>query len=185
VTRRAQADKVYRTVLERYPYSAKIIKCYARFLEFVKNDPWCGRPLRRSRKVSPALSAPTAQPPTAQPPLASLCAPSALDACAVATIPRPAPLARRNRTPGPGGRRASKFYNEAEKLEAEREEEQAAMEMEGYELDADGRQPNKVRRRAVAVARRDPGSLPCPGASPGMCMLTAMRLALPCRWTSA
>ncbi|EFJ44861.1 hypothetical protein VOLCADRAFT_94889 [Volvox carteri f. nagariensis] len=80
------ADKVYRTVLERYPYSAKMIKGYARFLEGVKNDPW----------------------------------------------------------------RASKFYTEAEKLEAEREEEAAALELEGLDGD-DSRLLNKVDERVNAV----------------------------------
>ncbi|GLC67718.1 hypothetical protein PLESTF_000598200 [Pleodorina starrii] len=81
-----KADKVYRTVLERYPYSAKMIKGYARFLEGVKNDPW----------------------------------------------------------------RASKFYTEAEKLEAEREEEAAALELEGLDGD-DSRLLNKVDERVNAV----------------------------------
>ncbi|KXZ56496.1 hypothetical protein GPECTOR_1g444 [Gonium pectorale] len=82
-----KADKVYRTVLERYPYSAKMIKGYARFLEGVKNDPW----------------------------------------------------------------RASKFYTEAEKLEAEREEEAAALELEGLDGDNDSRLLNKVDERVNAV----------------------------------
>eukprot|EP00198_Chlamydomonas_reinhardtii_P013356 XP_001702693.1 predicted protein [Chlamydomonas reinhardtii] len=82
-----KADKVYRTVLERYPYSAKMIKGYARFLEGVKNDPW----------------------------------------------------------------RASKFFTEAEKLEAEREEEAAALELEGLDGDNDSRLLNKVDERVNAV----------------------------------
>lgn len=35
-----QADKVYRSVLERYPHSAKLARGFARFLEHVRNDPW-------------------------------------------------------------------------------------------------------------------------------------------------
>lgn len=35
-----QADKVYRSVLERYPHSAKLVRGYARFMEHVRNDPW-------------------------------------------------------------------------------------------------------------------------------------------------
>lgn len=40
--------------------------------------------------------------------------------------------------------RASKFFTEAEKLEAEREEEAAALELEGLDGDNDSRLLNKV-----------------------------------------
>lgn len=36
----ARADRTYRMVLERYPTSVKVLRCYARFLEDVQNDPW-------------------------------------------------------------------------------------------------------------------------------------------------
>lgn len=36
----ARADKTYKTVLERYSSSAKVLRLYARFLDEVKNDPW-------------------------------------------------------------------------------------------------------------------------------------------------
>ncbi len=42
--------------------------------------------------------------------------------------------------------RASKFYSEAEKLDAEREEEAAALELEGLDGDNDSRLLNKVRQ---------------------------------------
>lgn len=39
----AKADKVYRSVLERYPKSVKLLRIYGRFLEDVKNDPVSSR----------------------------------------------------------------------------------------------------------------------------------------------
>lgn len=36
----ARADKAYKTMLERYSSSSKVLRMYAHFLEEVKNDPW-------------------------------------------------------------------------------------------------------------------------------------------------
>jgi hypothetical protein len=35
-----QAERAYRTVLQRHPNSVKLLRLYARFLLDVKNDPW-------------------------------------------------------------------------------------------------------------------------------------------------
>ncbi|GAX73193.1 hypothetical protein CEUSTIGMA_g646.t1 [Chlamydomonas eustigma] len=35
-----RADKAYKTMMERYSSSAKVLRMYAKFLEEVKNDPW-------------------------------------------------------------------------------------------------------------------------------------------------
>lgn len=35
-----RAEKTYRMILERYPTSVKVLRCYAKFLEDVTNDPW-------------------------------------------------------------------------------------------------------------------------------------------------
>jgi len=37
---RARADRLYATMLGRYPTSVKVLRSYARFLEDVRNDPW-------------------------------------------------------------------------------------------------------------------------------------------------
>lgn len=48
----ARADKTYKTVLERYSSSAKVLRMYAHFLEEVKNDPWSAeRYLAESEKL--------------------------------------------------------------------------------------------------------------------------------------
>eukprot|EP00898_Chlorokybus_atmophyticus_P008160 jgi/Chlat1/8345/Chrsp8S00675 len=39
----SKADRAYRTVLERYPRSVKLLRSYGHFLEEVRNDPWAAR----------------------------------------------------------------------------------------------------------------------------------------------
>lgn len=36
----ARAEKTYKTMLERFPTSVKVLRSYAKFLEDVRNDPW-------------------------------------------------------------------------------------------------------------------------------------------------
>ena len=53
----AQADRTYRTVLERYPKSAKLLRAYAGFLEEVRNNPWAARKyLEDADKVEAAMA---------------------------------------------------------------------------------------------------------------------------------
>lgn len=35
-----RAEKTYKTMLERFPTSVKVLRAYAKFLEDVRNDPW-------------------------------------------------------------------------------------------------------------------------------------------------
>jgi hypothetical protein len=49
-----QADRMYRMVLERYPASAKLMRCYALFLQEVKNDPWTANKYFRWERLARA-----------------------------------------------------------------------------------------------------------------------------------
>ena len=34
------AEEVYKTVIQKYPKSVKVLRAYVRFLREIKNDPW-------------------------------------------------------------------------------------------------------------------------------------------------
>jgi PAS domain S-box-containing protein len=55
---RTSADKAYKTMLERYSSSSKVLRMYAHFLEEVKNDPWAAAEyLEESEKLEEQAAA--------------------------------------------------------------------------------------------------------------------------------